>query len=67
MKVKKPQSTVSGVQPICTHLLSEPSLLRVLASGRRKIAEERFGVNTMVSELENYLMKVGEKARVNRK
>jgi hypothetical protein len=28
-------------------------------------AEVRFGVNTMVSELENYLMKVDEKAHAN--
>ena len=62
---EKPESAVGGVQPIGTHLLPEPSLLRVLATGGRKTAEERFGVNLMVSELKNCIMKVDEKARVN--
>ena len=46
-------------------LLNEPSLLCALATGGRKTAEERFDINTMVSELETYLMKVDEEARVN--
>jgi len=46
-------------------LLNEPPLLRTLATGGRKTAEERFDIDTMVSELETYLMKVDEKARAN--
>jgi len=40
-------------------------MLHALATGGRKTAEECFGVNKVVSEFENYLMKVDEKARGN--
>jgi glycogen synthase len=43
-------------------MLKEPSLLRKLAEGGRKTAEERFDIHTMVANLETYLMKVNEKA-----
>lgn len=46
-------------------LLEEPSLLRKLAEGGRKTAEERFDIHTMVANLEAYLMKVIENNRVH--
>lgn len=44
-------------------LLEEPSLLRKLAEGGRKTAEERFDIHKMVANLEAYLMKVIENNR----
>ncbi len=46
-------------------LLGEPSLLRKLAEGGRKTAEERFDIHKMVANLEAYLMKVVENNRVH--
>lgn len=46
-------------------LLDEPPLLRKLAEGGRKTAEERFDIHKMVANLEAYLLKVNEKARVH--
>lgn len=46
-------------------LLDEPSLLRTLAEGGRKTAEERFDIHKMVVNLEAYLMKVIENNRVH--
>ena len=39
-------------------LLEEPSLLRALAEGGRKTAEERFDIHKMVANLEGYLLGV---------
>lgn len=46
-------------------LLEEPSLLRVLAANGRKTAKERFNINTMVGEIDSYLVKVNENACAN--
>lgn len=46
-------------------LLSEPSLLRVLAKDGRETAERQFDISTMITNLEEYLMKVDEKARAS--
>jgi glycosyltransferase involved in cell wall biosynthesis len=47
-------------------LLSDASLQRSLAIGGRKTAEEKFDINKMVHEIETYLKKVDENARVER-
>jgi glycosyltransferase involved in cell wall biosynthesis len=46
-------------------LLEGPVLLRKLAEGGRKTAEERFDIHKMVANLEAYLMKVIENSRVH--
>ena len=46
-------------------LLDDVSLRRSLAEKGRRTAEQRFDINKMVDELEAYLNKVDEKARVN--
>jgi glycosyltransferase involved in cell wall biosynthesis len=47
-------------------LLNDESLRRSLAHGGRKTAEKNFDINKMVHELETYLKKVDENARVER-
>lgn len=46
-------------------LMDDTPLRQSLGKNGRHIAEERFDINKMVSEIEKYLMKVNEQARVN--
>jgi glycosyltransferase involved in cell wall biosynthesis len=55
----------TGLAEQMKRLMDGVSLRRSLAEGGRKTAEERFDINKMISELEAYLEKVDEKARVN--
>jgi len=45
------------------HLLANPQMRRTLADGGVRTAQERFDINTMVSEIEKYLEKVHAKVR----
>lgn len=55
----------AGLAEQIRRLLNDSTLRRSLAEAGRKIAEERFDIDKMIIELEDYLMKVDEKARVN--
>lgn len=55
----------AGLAEQIRRLLNDSTPRRSLAEAGRKTAEERFDIDKMIIELEDYLMKVDEKARVN--